>query len=182
MNLMSYFLEPIRPTTSGQNQEEGNTHKLSPKKAHNHTDAVLSSLMVEHSLNPTLETPRLKQILVVDDGLLNIRLINMLFKGTIYESKIVTSLHPDDAWEKLNNEDYQFSIVFTDEHMPDKQGSDLALLIKMKWPKMPVISISSEANHLFLNNPTVFDGAVQKPWKRKSLVDIIEKFFPNNLN
>lgn len=144
------------------------------------TEDFLSASMPELTIQPAR---KLHQILLVEDTKVNILILNNFFKNSRFSDKFVIAENAEDAWEKLKNKNYHFSIVFIDEDMPGMQGTELALMIKLLWSNIPVISISSHADDLHNTYPDIFDGAVQKRWSNKQLFfDIIEKFFPNNLN
>ena len=75
----------------------------------------------------------------------------------------------EEAMAKLQEQDGQFSIVFTDVVMPGMSGIALARTIAQRWPDLPVVLTSGYSDELTAGQGGDFD-LIQKPYSRKALM------------
>jgi CheY-like chemotaxis protein len=75
----------------------------------------------------------------------------------------------EDAIAKLQEQDGQYSIVFTDVVMPGMSGIALARTIAQRWPNLPVVLTSGYSDELTAGQGGDFD-LIQKPYSRKALM------------
>ena len=98
--------------------------------------------------------------LVIDDGL--IPLIAQARLLAQFGFHVVTANNAVDAFEILEHSMVDF--VLTDIEMPDIRGDELAYLIHKKFPKLPVIAITSgNLIELALNEKARFHKILTKP-------------------
>jgi CheY-like chemotaxis protein len=86
-------------------------------------------------VNPSI--PR-KRILVVDDEPLVRDSVRMVLAFDGYE--VQTASGGTEALELLEHE--SFDLVITDFNMPGIKGDELAVKIKARWPRKPVIMLT----------------------------------------
>ena len=122
-----------------------------------------------------------KNILVVDDNNLNLKLASKLFKR--YNCEIITvksGFECLDLIEKGN----KYDIIFLDDVMPAMLGSEtLQRLKRIEGFKTPVISLTANAiegvKDKYLN--LGFDDYLAKPIEKNKLEDILVKFLVNKI-
>ena len=121
-----------------------------------------------------------KNILVVDDNNLNLKLAIKLFARYNCVIKIVKSgFECLDLIEKGN----KYDIIFLDDVMPSISGSEtLARLKRIEGFKTPVIALTANAiegvKEKYLN--LGFDDYLAKPVEKNKLEDTLVKFLVNN--
>jgi CheY-like chemotaxis protein len=110
-----------------------------------------------------------KPILVVDDEpmvLESLRLTLMHF-----DYSVDTAGSGAEALAKLNETEY--ALVLTDGKMPVMRGDQLALLIKSRWPGLPVILLTGFPPE---RKPEGVDAVVLKPFSIPELRGTISAF------
>ncbi len=85
-----------------------------------------------------------RRILVVDDEPLVSNAVRMVLTFAGYEVHLANGGH--EALEILKPGD--FDLVVTDFNMPAMQGDELALLIKTRWPGLPVLMLTAFAESI----------------------------------
>ncbi len=103
-----------------------------------------------------------KRILVVDDEPLVSNAVRMVLTFVGYEVHLASGGH--GALEILKQGD--FNLVVTDFNMPVMQGDELALLIKTRWPGLPVLMLTAFAESI-RTSPNVLasvDVLLSKPF------------------
>ncbi len=121
-----------------------------------------------------------KNILVVDDNNLNLKLATKLFARYNCEIKTAKSgFECLDLIEKGN----KYDIIFLDDVMPTMLGSEtLTRLKRIEGFKTPVVSLTANAiegvKEKYLN--LGFDDYLAKPIEKNKLEDILVKFLVNN--
>ena len=121
-----------------------------------------------------------KNILVVDDNNLNLKLATKIFKRYNCDIKTVKSgFECLDLIEKGN----KYDIIFLDDVMPTMLGSEtLTRLKRIEGFKTPVVSLTANAiegvKEKYLN--LGFDDYLAKPIEKNKLEDILVKFLINN--
>jgi len=107
-----------------------------------------------------------KKVLIVDDNLTN---------RTILKSQLeLWRLFPVPAGsgiEALNilSEDSSYDLIMTDMQMPFMDGIRLAETIKEKYPRIPIILLSSVGDEYKKNYTNLFTAVMTKPIKQQSM-------------
>jgi CheY-like chemotaxis protein len=119
---------------------------------------------------------RQRRILVVDDEPLICDAVRMLLD---FDGHAVETAH--SAKEALTMlEKGKFDLVITDFEMPIMKGDELAIAIKARDPKQPVVMITAYAEMLQASgNPlTGIDFVISKPFLLENLREAIAKTTP----
>ncbi|MBL8023914.1 MAG: response regulator [Elusimicrobia bacterium] len=103
-------------------------------------------------------------VLLVDDDHEPLELLEHYFERNQYITRTARSVL--EAIEKLND---TIDLVVTDYEMPIMNGSDLLLMIRQKFPKIPIIGISGlrfmDGNRI----DQLFDAFLSKPFRINDL-------------
>lgn len=107
-----------------------------------------------------------KKILVVDDNVTN----RAILKSQLEQWKLIPVLAESgqEALDIIEN-DASFHLVLTDMQMPFMDGVQLAQAVKEKFPKMPVILLSSIGNDFAKEQHKLFNSILTKPIKQHVL-------------
>jgi CheY-like chemotaxis protein len=110
-------------------------------------------------VNPSIPQ---KRILVVDDEPLVRDSVRMVLAFDGYE--VQTASGGTEALELLEHE--SFDLVITDFNMPGIKGDELAVKIKARWPRKPVIMLTAFAENIRASgNPLPgVDALLSKPF------------------
>jgi len=121
-----------------------------------------------------------KRILVVDDEPLVCDAVKMMldFDGHLVE----TAGNGKEALAMLEKSD--FDLVITDFEMPAMKGDELAVAIKARAPKQPVVMITAYAEMLQASgNPLAgVDLIISKPFLLENLREAIAKVSPGGVS
>ena len=112
------------------------------------------------------------KILIVDDNDTNCRIL----KGQLEQWKLspVVANSGEQALNiLLQNSD--FKLVITDMQMPFMDGIELAMLIRSKYPELPIMLLSSISYIFHKDNPGLFCSILTKPAKQNNLYKHIVK-------
>ena len=120
------------------------------------------------------------KILVVDDNLMNLKVVEGLLRK--YRIKIVTATSGDEALNLIDSRDYDF--VFMDHMMPGMDGVECFHHIRSKpgsyFAQVPIIALTANAiagsREMFLNEG--FNEFVAKPIDTTLLNDVLQRFIP----
>ncbi len=119
-----------------------------------------------------------KKILVVDDNVTNRAILRSQLE--IWQLKPVLAASGEEALSILEK-DNQFDLVLTDMQMPYMDGIELGQSIRSKYPKIPIILLSSIGDEY--NNKeglTVFSSVLTKPVRQHILCKHILAALQNN--
>ncbi len=108
-------------------------------------------------------TPKPKRrVLVVDDEPAVANVMEMMLRFEGHEAQTVPDAHA--ALELLEHNSFDF--VITDYLMPVMKGDELAVTIKQRWPKQPVIMLSAHAEMLKSSGKKLpgVDALINKPF------------------
>jgi len=118
------------------------------------------------------------RILFVDDDRVQLNLVSELMKREEFPYICCSS-----AYEALNllKEHPAVDIIFTDIHIPDMNGFELAKRIrKIDFPqvaKVPIVALSADCHEAGSDARTAeFNEILLKPFSVKQLLDVIEKY------
>lgn len=120
------------------------------------------------------------KILVVDDNLMNLKVVEGLLRK--YRIKIVTATSGEEALNLIDSRDYDF--VFMDHMMPGMDGVECFHHIRSKpgvyFAQVPIIALTANAiagsREMFLSEG--FNEFVAKPIDTALLNDILQRFIP----
>lgn len=120
------------------------------------------------------------KILVVDDNLMNLKVVEGLLRK--YRIKIVTATSGEEALNLIDSRDYDF--VFMDHMMPGMDGVECFHHIRSKpgvyFAQVPIIALTANAiagsREMFLNEG--FNEFVAKPIDTALLNDVLQRFIP----
>lgn len=111
-----------------------------------------------------------KVVIVEDDELMANILVDMI---TDMGGECLSFITADDALVHMLQDDTPCSLVVTDHTVPGQlSGHDFALMVKEKWPEVPVVLTSGFGFNVVGELPT---GAVflHKPWSVEQMVEAI---------
>ncbi|GAB3903918.1 response regulator [Mucilaginibacter boryungensis] len=115
-----------------------------------------------------------KKILVVDDNATSRDLLHQQLQH--FKLQPVTAASGAEALEILK--DRQFDAILTDLRMPDMDGVQLASIIKLDYPQIPVILLGIIGDDSKKKHPDLFAAVLNKPIKQaqlaKSLLLVLE--------
>ena len=137
-------------------------------KTHKSVNQVSTPLICDLSnLNGT-------RVLIVDDNITNLTIIKTQLAH--WNLDPVTALSPIEALNILAA-DKSFKLLITDMEMPAMDGIGLAKEVKVKYPKLPVIMLSSIGDETKSKFPGIFSSILVKPVKLHHLCQAIQKAF-----
>jgi CheY-like chemotaxis protein len=109
-------------------------------------------------------------VLLVDDDQEPLDLLEHYFERNQYITKTAHSV--TEAIQKL---DGTLDLIVTDYELPIMSGADLLLMVRQKFPKLPVIGISGLR---FMNGNRIdqlFDAFLPKPFRINDLRESVAK-------
>lgn len=112
-----------------------------------------------------------KKVLVIDDNNTNLSIL----KTQLELWKLIPTLASSgrQALEILEKDsDYQLAI--TDMQMPEMDGIGLSKIIKIKYPQIPIILLSSIGDETRSKYPHLFNSVLTKPVKQSQLFNLIQ--------
>jgi CheY-like chemotaxis protein len=111
-----------------------------------------------------------KRVLVVDDNSTNRTILRDQLKQ--WKLSPVLADSGKTAMEILSQQT-GFDLVLMDMQMPEMDGAQLAGVIRDKYPRTPIILLSSVGREHCKYNPELFDSILTKPVKQHMLCDHI---------
>ena len=119
------------------------------------------------------ENSALKHIIIVDDDFSCQLALDMMLKKLLNGVDIKTFKEGNEALIYVNK--YPVDLIFTDITMPGMTGDQLAIKIREKNDKIPIIGISGlEPNERYMK---IFDVVLTKPINSECLNDLIQRIF-----
>lgn len=114
-------------------------------------------------------------VLVVDDSEMT-RLVAKNALGAIKAGDIFEAADGVEALEVLNSKD--IDIVFSDWNMPNMTGIELLKEVRVKWPEMPFVMITTEGSkeHVMEAIQNGVSDYLAKPFTPPSLIQKIKKW------
>lgn len=107
-----------------------------------------------------------KKILVVDDNQTN----RNILKGQLEQWKLVAVLATSgEEGLKILSESASFDLVISDMEMPEMDGVHFAQFVKVKFPAIPIILLSSVGEEYSKHHRHVFTSILNKPTKQMVL-------------
>ncbi|MBC7745045.1 MAG: response regulator [Flavobacterium sp.] len=121
-----------------------------------------------------------KRILIVDDNLTSLTVLQSQLQ--FWNLQPVTASSGYEALEILRD-GKPVELIFTDLHMPNMNGINLAKEIKQIHPFVPIVLLCSKVNESSHNYPKLISDCLHKPIKRNQLFDLVSKYIlPENVN
>ncbi|EHQ24534.1 PAS/PAC sensor hybrid histidine kinase [Mucilaginibacter paludis DSM 18603] len=120
-----------------------------------------------------------KKALILDDNLTNLKILKKQFEYWEMDASIFN--HHEQAFQAMRNEHFDLAII--DMFMPEKDGIDVARLIKSTFPgqNIPLILFSS-AGYITMHNTLdhqLFAAILNKPVKyehiKKTILSVLDK-------
>jgi len=114
------------------------------------------------------------RILIVDDNNTNLFILKTQLEH--WKLEPVTASSGPEALAVLNK-DNSFKLLITDMEMPEMDGVGLANQVKVKYPQLPVVMLSSIGDETKSKFPGLFSSILVKPVKQHHLCMSIQKAF-----
>ncbi|RRB06955.1 hybrid sensor histidine kinase/response regulator [Larkinella rosea] len=113
-----------------------------------------------------------KRVMVVDDNQTNLTIL----KNQLEQWKLVpaTALSGSQALAMLA-EGPSFHLIITDMQMPGMNGVELARTIRMDFPRIPIILLSSVGEETRKSYPDLFTAILTKPIRQHQLFDLVQR-------
>ncbi|MDQ7067154.1 MAG: response regulator [Sulfurimonas sp.] len=137
----------------------------------------VGAMKTEETSQKVVQIPKSVHALVVEDNLINQRLIQILLES--YDISVVTASNGVEALEQCNKS--KFDIIFMDIDMPEKNGIEATKEIKqsMNMNKLtPIVALTAMAmegdREMLIENG--LDEYMAKPLTRDKLEDMLNKY------
>ncbi|MDQ7044210.1 MAG: response regulator [Sulfurimonas sp.] len=137
----------------------------------------VGAMKTEETSQKVVQIPKSVHALVVEDNLINQRLIQILLES--YDISVVTASNGVEALEQCNKS--KFDIIFMDIDMPEKNGIEATKEIKqsMNMNKLtPIVALTAMAmegdREMLIENG--LDDYMAKPLTRDKLEDMLNKY------
>ena len=121
----------------------------------------------------------MKKILIIDDSLMDRKLLSSLIKKFGLENEILQAADGEEGFKTFNEKFSDIGIILLDWQMPKMSGLDFMKTV-VKFPdliKVPIIMITASGTED--NKKQAYDvnphlaGYVVKPYKPEELIDLI---------
>jgi signal transduction histidine kinase/ligand-binding sensor domain-containing protein/DNA-binding response OmpR family regulator len=107
-----------------------------------------------------------KRVLLVDENTTNLNVLRTQLEQ--WHLKTTLAFSGAQAMEILG-QDNSYDLVIVDMQMPNMDGLQLSMLIKVKLPHLPIIMISSIGDESKKKFPDLFSAVLSKPVKQQQL-------------
>jgi signal transduction histidine kinase/ligand-binding sensor domain-containing protein/DNA-binding response OmpR family regulator len=105
-------------------------------------------------------------VLIIDDNNTNLNILKKQLEQWNLQTVVANS--PTDALKILSTQK-NFHLVISDMQMPDTDGVQLAEMIKVDHPDLPIILLSSIGDDRFKTHQSLFASVLTKPVKQNAL-------------
>lgn len=112
-----------------------------------------------------------KRILIVDDNATNLRVLDLQLKQWNLEVRCAQSGH--EALKIASSE--KFDLVISDMQMPEQNGVDFAMALKVSLPDMQILLLTSLGDDSAKKYPDLFCEVLTKPVKQRILAKVIKR-------
>lgn len=111
-----------------------------------------------------------KKVLIVDDNSTNVSILKKQLEQ--WKLKTKAALSGKEALEILQNEN--FDLIISDMQMPEMDGVEFARQVKVSFPKVPIVLLSSVGDESRSKYPDLFNAILTKPIKYAQLNSIVQ--------
>ena len=111
-----------------------------------------------------------KKILLIDDNTTNLSILQTQLEQ--WKLSPTLTISGKQALEMLSANE-GFDLVITDMQMPDMDGVQLSKIIKEKYPRLPIILLSSIGDESKKKHPDLFTAVLNKPARQQQLYKVI---------
>ena len=111
-----------------------------------------------------------KRILVIDDNATNLGILQTQLEQ--WKLSPTVTISGERALELLLSHE-RFDLVITDMQMPDMDGIQLSNKIKEKYPRLPIVLLSSVGDESKRKYPDLFVAVLNKPARQQQLCRVI---------
>ena len=122
-------------------------------------------------------------VLLIDDSVTVRELLSMTFKNAGYQ--VEQARDGQDAWEKLNNSDLDFDLVFCDIEMPRMDGLELLSKLQQdeRLSQIPVAMLTSRGaeRHRKIASDRGAKGYFTKPYLEDVLLDAAQRLIEGEI-
>lgn len=127
-------------------------------------------------------------IICVDDDpminlLLNFQLNKIINSNTTCIETYSKPKELDRKLEDLISNGIEPVLLIVDYQMPEMNGDELILNVKKKYPTIPCVMLSGQANKLAINRlkeDKLLSEFIEKPWKENQLVSVVNTVITND--
>lgn len=127
-------------------------------------------------------------IICVDDDpminlLLNFQLNKIINSNTTCIETYSKPKELDCKLEDLISNGIEPVLLIVDYQMPEMNGDELILNIKKKYPTIPCVMLSGQANKIAVNRlkeDKLLSEFIEKPWKENQLVSVVNTVIAND--
>ncbi len=131
-----------------------------------------SSVPIAAGPEISLEECAGKKVLVIDDNHTNLRILKLQLEQWRLVPETVAS--GTEALRLLSG-DTIFDLVISDMQMPEMDGVELCQQIRSKFPKVPIILLSSIGDETKKKYPDLFNAILTKPIKQQQLGKVVKE-------
>jgi FixJ family two-component response regulator len=126
-------------------------------------------------------------ICVDDDPMINLLLnfqLNKIINSTT--TCIETYSNPKELEIKIDDlasNGIETVLLIVDYQMPEMNGDELILNVKKKYPTIPCVMLSGQANKLAINRlkeDKLLSEFIEKPWEENQLVTLVNTVIAND--
>ena len=122
-----------------------------------------------------LQLSHLKQVLIIDDDPVQLRVRETVLRGAGFEVSIATSAESGMALLRTGSAAGTIGLVITDHVLPRATGADFARMLRREHPSLPIIVLSgayeAESEYSGLEDVTYR----QKPLQPRELIELVRK-------
>lgn len=142
---------------------------------------IFPSLKDSSAIKSTLNALPVKlSILLVEDNIMNQKVVQSIFKNLGYEIEMVSN--GIEAIRKISVKEYD--IIFMDLFMPEQDGFETTEIIRKKNIKTPIIAMSADNSDERKAESVIvgMDGYLSKPVRLETIKELLIKMFSTKIN
>lgn len=113
-----------------------------------------------------------KNVLVVDDNLTNLRILKLQLEQ--WKLVVEVTISGPEALSVLES-GKAFDLILSDMQMPEMDGVEFCKKVRKKYPKIPVVLLSSIGDETRKKYPDLFNAILTKPIKQQQLCKVVKE-------